>query len=79
MGETQMQNFNKNSIIPTSQDSEVDKLIGREGCNLKTITERIDTFIHADTKPNPAQIKICTDKKKEVIHLKIKLTSTKQQ
>ncbi|CAB5215335.1 unnamed protein product [Rhizophagus irregularis] len=51
--------------ISIPQNIEIGKLIGREGRNLKPISEKTGTHIYIDTKSNPAQIKIYINKKKE--------------
>uniref|UniRef100_U9T6P0 K Homology domain-containing protein n=1 Tax=Rhizophagus irregularis (strain DAOM 181602 / DAOM 197198 / MUCL 43194) TaxID=747089 RepID=U9T6P0_RHIID len=55
----------KSSIL-IPQNIEIGKLIGREGRNLKPISEKTGTHIYVDTNKIPAQIKIYVNNKKEI-------------
>ncbi|GBC15383.2 hypothetical protein GLOIN_2v719779 [Rhizophagus irregularis DAOM 181602=DAOM 197198] len=65
--------------ISIPQNVEIGKLIGREGRNLKPISEKTGTYIYIDTKINPAQIKIYINKKKENPPFENKINDARNQ
>src|SRR5687767_12510187 len=53
-----MQNSRYTARIPIPKNIEIGRLIGRNGLNLKPISDRTGTFISVNTNTKPAQIEI---------------------
>ncbi|GES84481.1 hypothetical protein GLOIN_2v719779 [Rhizophagus clarus] len=64
-----MEKQTQNLFIPIPHRTEIDKLIGREGCNLKPITERTGTYTYIDKETNSSQIKYLYDEENENVEV----------